>query len=137
VRRAWPAVLGIPLISVCLAPLVLLVPHWARQFALGVILSSGVWASVLFVTVMSGTVPQYAGGLAEQFTATELRALRRRQWHLANGVMLKKGDIDHVVVGPGGVLVVESKYSSSGWVGGRFSDDQVKRAVRQALATCP
>ena len=77
-------------------------------------------------------MPQSMGGMAEEFTAQELRRLHRRRWHLANGVLLKKADIDHVAIGPGGVLVVESKYSSSGWEDGRFTNDRLSRAVRQA-----
>jgi hypothetical protein len=120
------------LVALAFSPVVLLMPHWSREFALGTILASGVWGSVLYVTVMSGTVPQSMGGMAEEFTAQELRRLHRRRWHLANGVLLKKADIDHVAIGPGGVLVVESKYSSSGWEDGRFTNDRLSRAVRQA-----
>ena len=132
VHRAWLEVLGLPLLALVFSSVVLLMPHWSRDFALGAILASGIWGSVLYVTVMSGTVPQYMGGVAEEFTAQELRRLRRRRWHLANGVLLKKADIDHVAVGPGGVLVVESKYSSSGWDDGHVTKDRLSRAVRQA-----
>ena len=37
-----------------------------------------------------------------------------------------------LAIGPGGVLVVESKYSSSGWEGGHVRDERVSRAVKQA-----
>jgi hypothetical protein len=132
VRLAWQEVLAWPLLAVVASPVVLLMPHWSRAFALGAILASGAWGSVLYVTVMSGAVPQQMGGTAEEWSAQELRRLHRRRWHLANGVLLKKGDIDHVVIGPGGVLVVESKYSSSGWEGGHVSEDRVNGAIGQA-----
>jgi hypothetical protein len=55
------------------------------------------------------------GDLGEQWTASELRKLRRRGWRLVNHVMLKNRDIDHVLVGPGGVLAVETKWSAQQW----------------------
>ncbi len=49
------------------------------------------------------------GALAEQFTATELKRLSKRGWHVASHVVLRVGDIDHVAIGPGGGLVIETK----------------------------
>jgi hypothetical protein len=55
------------------------------------------------------------GDLGEQWTASELRKLRRRGWHLVNHLTLRNRDIDHVLVGPGGVLAVETKWSAQQW----------------------
>ena len=68
----------------------------------------------MVVITLSGTILR-ARAVGEQWTARELRSLRKRDWHLANGLLLRRvADIDHVVIGPGGVLVIETKYSSDG-----------------------
>ena len=52
------------------------------------------------------------GGVTAQAVASTSR--RRRGWRLVNGLRYgDRGDIDHVLVGPGGVFVIESKYSTS------------------------
>jgi hypothetical protein len=131
-KRAWPVVLAPALVGVVLCPLVLLMPHWVRGFALGVSLSSGAWGSVLVLVSLSGVLPLYTGQLAEQQTAYELRRLRRRGWEVGNHVLLSsihRSDIDHLAVGPGGALVVETKHMTSGWRD-TFAEERLRDAVR-------
>jgi hypothetical protein len=132
IKRAWWVVI-MPLLGALIAtPLILLLPHWSREFSLGIILTSGVWGSIMVVVTLSGTTPRAMGALGEEWTARELRRLRKRGWHLANGLLLRRAaDIDHVVIGPGGVLVVETKYSSDGWYRDTFTNDRIKRAIAQ------
>jgi hypothetical protein len=113
IRRAWWVVV-MPLLGALVACLlVLLLPHWCREFALGIILTSGVWGSIMVVVTLSDTIPRAMGGVGEEWTARELRRMRRRGWHLANGLPLRPAaDVDHVVIGPGGVSVMETKYSA-------------------------
>ena len=51
----------------------------------------------------------------EQLTADELRKLRRHGWRAVHNLHLQAGDIDHVAVGPGGVVVIETKSSNAEW----------------------
>lgn len=129
IRRAWYLVLALPLAALAASPLVWLLPHWLRGFALGVILSSGVWSAAYLVATTSGAAMAAMGQLAEQWTAQDLRRLTKRDWHLANSLAYRRWDLDHVVVGPGGVLVVETKYSANGWSRGRYTDGVVQLAV--------
>ncbi len=72
------------------------------------------------------------GGDAEQWTAIELRRLRRPGWRVVNQFLDKCGDIDHVLIGPGGVYAVETK-----WMADRDSvhaRQQERRAAGQAQA---
>lgn len=73
------------------------------------------------------------GDLAEQWTASELRPLRRAGWRLVNHVRLRPWDIDHVLIGPGGAWAVETKWSAKPW---QLTppEDRVRAAARQALA---
>jgi hypothetical protein len=133
VRRAWWQILVVFLGIVALSPVVLLMPGWCQQFAFGVILSPAVWAALYLIATLSGSASPLLGQLGEQWTAGELRRQGRRGWHLANRVLLRPAsDIDHVLIGPGGALVVESKYRSEGWASSRATDEVVARAVQQA-----
>lgn len=52
------------------------------------------------------------GAWGEQWTATELRPLRRRGWTVLHDRQLhpdRPGNVDHVLVGPPGVYVLDSK----------------------------
>lgn len=105
----------------------------------GVLLGSGVtftaWTLAFTAVLVSGTAPLIAGGLAEMWTADELRPLREHGWRLVNHAGLSGGDLDHVLVGPGGIVVVETKWRSDPRdvvEGQRFFEAVVERAARSA-----
>lgn len=79
--------------------------------------------------------PGMTGGeLAEQWTATELGELRRHGWALVNQVTLTRPDIHHVLIGPGGVIAIESELSTPDWnPAGPQLDAAARRARRHAL----
>jgi hypothetical protein len=84
------------------------------------------------VVLLSGTAPLMMGELAEQWTAQELRPLSKHGWRLVNHFALGYGDQDHVLVGPGGVVLLETKWSGTPW----DLDDRdyfFRRALNQAL----
>ena len=122
IRRAWWMVLVWPAIACAVAPAVLLAPGWIRGFILGVIAASGLWGAAYVVGTMSGASSAQLGQLGEQWTAGELRRLRRRGWRLINQVHFRPWDIDHVLLGPGGVVVVETKFSADGWARSRYTE---------------
>jgi hypothetical protein len=88
-------------------------------FLRGVILGAGVAATLagaaIMVLMLTGTAATGMGAVAEQWTASEIRALKRDGWLVVNHLLLKRRDIDHVLIGPAGVIAVETKWSSSGW----------------------
>lgn len=129
-RRAWSVVIVPLVVGVVISPLVLLLPGWARGFGLGLVLASGIWLSVLLLVTLSGIGPLYMGEMAEQNTAQELRRLRPHGWRLANHVLLspQSYDIDHLAVGPGGALVVETKHSAGGWHD-NFTRERTEQAI--------
>ena len=61
--------------------------------------------------------------------------MRRNGWRAVTGLKLRdQSDIDHVAVGPPGVLVVETKWSACSWPfdgGGGFMAEQLHQAVGQ------
>jgi hypothetical protein len=72
---------------------------------LGVLLAAvpgALWAWTVQVT---GTGPVMISDQAEQWTAAELRKLRRHGWRVVNHFLLRNDDIDHVLTGPGGAYL--------------------------------
>lgn len=130
IRRAWYLVLLGPAVAAALAPAVLLAPRSLRGFLLGVLAASGVWSAEYITATASGAAPVLMGQLAEQWTARELRRLRRRGWRLINGARFRVADIDHVLLGPGGAVVVETKHRSQGWPPGRYTNQAIAEACQ-------
>ncbi|MGC8513860.1 MAG: nuclease-related domain-containing protein [Acidimicrobiales bacterium] len=137
IRRGWLLVALGPATACALAPSVLLIPRHARPYVLGGLVASGLWGAVYMVATMSGASSVSVGALSEQWTARELRRLRTRQWRLVNGVHYRSWDIDHVLLGPGGIVVVETKFSADGWERSRYTSrvtgDAIDRVRRNAI----
>lgn len=87
-----------------------------RGFIVGAALVGTFAAIAVVVMQVTGTAPTSMGALAEQWTASELRPLRRAGWRIVHHFALRKSDIDHVLLGPSGVFAVETKWSARGWM---------------------
>jgi hypothetical protein len=107
------------MITVALAVTTLVAAFIPGDFQRGLLVGASVVAifgAVAALTVQAtGTAAISMGATAEQWTASELRLLRRAGWHIINHVALQRWDIDHVLIGPGGVIAVETKWSGAGW----------------------
>jgi hypothetical protein len=132
-RESWRPyasfTIGLFLVTVVVAWL--MPTAFLRGLAAGVTSVAGLamlWSWTLQVT---GTAPVMMGDMAEQWTAGELRKLRPRGWRLVNHFVLAKGDIDHVLVGPGGGYAVETKWSATSWRSD-FGQIRLREAVAQA-----
>ncbi len=84
-----------------------------RGFLLGVSLTALVLGIYHWCVIASGAAGSLMGATAEQWTDSELRRLRRSGWRIVNHVVLRRRDIDHIAIGPDGVIVVETKWTSS------------------------
>ena len=112
IGASWRRLLVVLVVGIALAGLTEFLPSWARGFVAGAWLASVVWFLVFLVVQLSGTASTMMGTTAEQWTAQELRKLRRRGWKVVSHTIPKYGDIDHIAIGPGGLLVVETKWRS-------------------------
>jgi len=112
IGASWRRLLVVLVVGIALAGLTEFLPSWTRGFVAGAWLASVVWFLVFLVVQLSGTASAMMGTTAEQWTAQELRKLRRRGWKVVSHTIPKYGDIDHIAVGPGGLLVVETKWRS-------------------------
>lgn len=135
VRAHWRLLLTALLAM--LSPVVLaalLIPSTeARFFLLGAGMTGTFAVLVVWVMQVTGTAPAMMGDLAEQWTASELRGLCRSGGRLVNQLALRPWDIDHVLIGPWGALVVETKWSATPWTLSP-PDERVRRAANQARA---
>lgn len=117
VRRNWLRLTIMLLAATCLIALAsTLVPggFW-RGLVIGALGASALAAMFVLVLESTGTAPRAMGATAEEWTAGELRKLRRQGWTLVNHFGLGYGDIDHIVIGRAAIFVVETKWSASGW----------------------
>ena len=117
VRRHW-RLLGGSAAAVLiprLLALLLFPPGFPRGFVAGVLVAAVVGLMMFGVVQITGTGGTMMSVLAEQWTANELRTLRRGGWRVVNGAGLRPSDIDHVLIGPGGVFAIETKWSSDSW----------------------
>jgi hypothetical protein len=74
----------------------------------------GVGAAATMMVILADSPPRYIeswreGAEGEKATAKALRRLTRTGWTLTNDVDTGAGNLDHALVGPAGVFVLESK----------------------------
>ena len=115
IRLNWASVLGVTImIGALVVAASFLTPDWSTEYVIGAFVASLGWQLHLTMLDTGGIATKRLGVLAEQWTADELRKLRRRGWLTINHVMLKdhQGDVDHAVVGPGGFFALNTKQRS-------------------------
>jgi hypothetical protein len=103
-------------IILCEAISLLPLPTSWRAFLFGFVSASALACLAWMVYVLSGAHGWTVGKLGEEATAEAVagRKQRRNGWRIVNGIYLARhGDIDHILVGPGGVFVIESKWTSN------------------------
>lgn len=126
IRQAWRRTVrkNIPLwgslfvlVALCLVvDWILPIPAAWRGFVAGFAVASSLACLAWMVVDLSGTHGRSLGKLGEEATAKAVSGWnqRRRGWRTVNGLFLAgHGDVDLILVGPGGVFAFESKWSSS------------------------
>lgn len=116
-------------------------PERVRWLFLGAFGISGIWLVTVFVIIWTGIGNPLMGLEGENRTAVILRKFQRHGWQLVNGLRLRGDwDIDHVLVGPAGVLVFESKWSHKLWPtddhDSTFMAGRLEDATRQVNRNC-
>jgi hypothetical protein len=91
----------------------LLPPGTWRGFVLGVLVSLTVGMVLYMANMLSGAGNRASGGEAERFTIEALRKLDERRWVVFDHVAFADYDIDHVVIGPGAIFAVETKWRTT------------------------
>jgi hypothetical protein len=55
------------------------------------------------------------GAEAKRWTSSTLRKARRAGWKVVDSIPFEGFDVDHVLVGPGGIYAIETKFTSASW----------------------
>jgi hypothetical protein len=133
-RQRWRRLVllgAVPLLMPCVAAILL--PRFAAGLLLGAATTAVLGLLAFHVVQATGTAPIMAGDQAEQWTAQELRPLKRRGWRLINHFNLSdSGDIDHLLLGPPGAVAVETRWSAQPWAHNDITDLRVTEKVAQA-----
>lgn len=113
--NAWLLTCSAGVIALMFGLILVLLPPWLRGFMAGVFTTTLVANIAYMMVVGTGTVPRLAGIEAEKSMARELRSLEKHGWTLVNHVLLEdgKGDVDHLLIGPAGLVVVETKWTQT------------------------
>ena len=105
-----------------------------RWAIVGASVASGVWLAALYLVVHAGAAPKLMGVSAEERTVGQLQSLRRDGWRFVSGLRLKT-EIDHVAVGPPGILVIETKWTADTWpLGIRNGSRHLCRELDEGIA---
>ena len=143
IRQAWrqqlgwlrrhPSVIGwLAFSSIVIMVPTLLLPRSVALVFLGAVISAMITGLWWLSMIGSGSYRLYVGGMAEDFTSQSLQALGRRGWRHLDGVEFIDFDVDHVAVGPGGVLAVETKWTDQAWdVAAPKRHRHLDQAIRQ------
>lgn len=91
-------------------PIVMLTHAPHAGFWVGVGLGAGTAAAMVLFDSPSAHIERWRiGADGEKATSRQLRPLLKRGWTLFNDIATGQGNVDHVLVGPAGVFVLESK----------------------------
>jgi hypothetical protein len=118
IRRNLRAWIAIALCAAVIAGIIILepLPAVVRGYLLGFLTASALATFAWVVFVISGSYGRSMGKLGEEATAETVTSRKRRRmgWKIVHGLYFAgHGDVDHVLVGPGGVFVIESKWTTS------------------------
>jgi hypothetical protein len=120
---------GVALVPVLVWPTF---PDWYRWMWTGAVLASAGWLLWLTVVQLDGSYSYRVGALGEEWTEEVLRKLAP-PWRVRSNVSFGAFDVDHVAVGPTGVLAVESKWTSGEWdIAASRLDPYLKSKISQA-----
>jgi len=136
--RSWPVFPVVAVVAVLYVLFLTLLPAppWWSGFCAGLFFGALSVAGMWLVHLHSGSHSALFGTLGEQATADVLQShrMKRSGWRLVNGLAFADhGDVDHTLVGPGGIFAVESKWTNQPWEfdsSGRIPG--VERALVQA-----
>jgi hypothetical protein len=94
------------------------------------------WLVWSLVTEFDGQRSRFAGATAEADSSRELRRLQRDGWVIVDDVEFERFNVDHVLVGPGGIFAIETKWTTQPWTvtHGRLAAGRLGDPARQARA---
>lgn len=115
VKHNWPLlslvlILGLAAVAAVIAVAAVLAGPVVASFMTGCFLVGAVWFFWEIIEAESGARTWDAGAGGEDLTASALKHLGKNT--VVHGLKFEGFDVDHVVIGPQGVLAVETKWTS-------------------------
>lgn len=86
--------------------------NFASGVACVLIVGGVVWSAQKMIRVLRTVITSKRGLEGEMATAQLLTPLLAEGWQMFHDLPMKRGNIDHVLVGPTGVYAIETKYRS-------------------------
>lgn len=110
-RRFWWAFPLVAILPIAVElPIALLTHPSHRGFWIGIGIGAGAAAALVLFDSPPAHIERWRSGAdGEKSTARTLRPLLRCGWELFNDIPTVHGNIDHVLVGPAGIFMLESK----------------------------
>ena len=131
-RKHWWRLLLVYLLTLgaAISPTLLFVDNQLLAgYAIGTAATGIAAALLIAMIIQTGTGPTMAGEWAELWTAQALRPLSSAGYHLINHVQVDDyGDVDHVLLGPQGIYLIETKWSATAW---ELTNPVLQGAVRR------
>jgi hypothetical protein len=131
-RRHWRFLAALIGAGAATSPVLLLIRGARMQaFAFGLWTAMWLGMAAYFVIVLSGSAYLTLGEFGELGTAREVKGLARHGWRIVHHALLGYGDVDTVLIGPGGVVVIETKGGATDWAAPR-QQPRLEAAADQA-----
>jgi Nuclease-related domain len=108
----------------------ILAPSIVGDVFMGALLVVPPWVLSLVLVADPSAAAWSRGAESEDWTSIALRKALSSSSVVVDDVQLARGNADHVVVGPFGVCVVETKWSSKAWATAA-GYERIRRAIRQ------
>lgn len=133
-KEHWRPIAALALLMLAVPGVVaFVVPRDVAMFVLGLGVASAGWAVAMVAVQVVGSANYLLGAQGEELTSGALRKALPKGWHLLDHVPLKRDDIDHVLLGPGGAYAIETKAASTSRRWNLDKPDQwLLKACRQA-----
>lgn len=116
-----------------LAPLCLLGLLGGWTFAVGFAVGVALTFLVLVVLYLSGALAFIVGASSERDTSRSLRRHLPQGWRLVDDVPFDRFNVDHVLLGPGRVIAIETKFTTNRvWTEWGRPTKQLQASIAQA-----
>lgn len=111
IRENWILLSYFPLSALlATAVVILFTPGTFLTFMLGILAGVGLFAGLISVTMAPPRIAYWREGAdGEKLTEARLEHVKSLGWHVIHDRALKWSNVDHVLVGPGGVLSIDTK----------------------------
>lgn len=104
---------------------------FARGLAVGV-LGTLTLSGIAYGLAVGGFTARSVGAEAERWTTLQLRKLPAGSWAVIDDIRFDDGNVDHVVIGPGQIYAVETKWTQNSGPGGEWLNSAATQAERRA-----